>query len=179
FQGYYKNADATSEMIDHGWVHTGDAGFIDHDGHLKIIDRAKDVGRLSDGTLFPPKYIENKLKFSPYIKEAMCVGQGQEYVAALVNIDLTAGGSSAERRNVPYTSYADLSQKAEVYDLIVPEIVRVNQSLEEDELLRGAQVRKFLILHKELDADDQEVTRTRKLRRGFIAEKYAPLIDAL
>jgi len=129
--------------------------------------------------VFPPKFIENKLKFSPYIKEAMCVGQGQSYVAALVNIDLAAVGSWAERRNVPYTSYADLSQKPEVYDLISPELMRVNQSLEEDELLRGAQIRKFLILHKELDADDQEVTRTRKLRRGFIAEKYAPLIDAL
>jgi long-chain acyl-CoA synthetase len=179
FQGYYKNADATTEMMDHGWVHTGDAGFIGHDGHLKIIDRAKDVGRLADGTLFPPKYIENKLKFSPYIKEAMCVGQGQSHVAALINIDLAAVGSWAERWNVPYTSYADLSQKPEIYDLICPEVVRVNQSLEEDELLRGAQIRKFLILHKELDADDQEVTRTRKLRRGFIAEKYAPLIDAL
>jgi long-chain acyl-CoA synthetase len=179
FQGYYKNPTATTEMIDQGWVHTGDAGFIDHDGHLKIIDRAKDVGRLADGTLFPPKFIENKLKFSPYIKEAMCVGQGKPYAAALINIDLAAVGSWAERWNVPYTSYADLSQKPEIYDLIGPEVARVNQSLGEDALLRGAQIRKFLILHKELDADDQEVTRTRKLRRGFIAEKYAPLIEAL
>ena len=179
FQGYYKNPDATQEMMENGWVHTGDAGFIDHDGHLKIIDRAKDVSRLADGTLFPPKYIENKLKFSPFIKEAMCVGQGSTYVSALINIDLAAVGSWAERRNIPYTSYTDLAQKAEVYDLIYPEIVRVNKSLSEDELLRGAQIRKYLILHKELDADDQEMTRTRKLRRRFIAEKYQTLIDAL
>ena len=179
FQGYYKNPDATREMMEDGWVHTGDAGFIDHDGHLKIIDRAKDVSRLADGTLFPPKYIENKLKFSPFIKEAMCVGQGSTYVSALINIDLAAVGSWAERRNVPYTSYTDLAQKMEVYDLIYPEIVRVNKSLSEDELLRGAQIRKYLILHKELDADDQEMTRTRKLRRRFIAEKYQTLIDAL
>ncbi len=179
FQGYYKNPDATREMMEDGWVHTGDAGFIDHDGHLKIIDRAKDVSRLADGTLFPPKFIENKLKFSPFIKEAMCVGQGSTYVSALINIDLAAVGSWAERRNIPYTSYADLAQMPEVYELIYPEIVRVNKSLGEDELLRGAQIRKYLILHKELDADDQEMTRTRKLRRGFIAEKYKPLIDAL
>jgi len=179
FQGYYKNPDATQEMMEGGWVHTGDAGFIDHDGQLKIIDRAKDVSRLADGTLFPPKYIENKLKFSPFIKEAMCVGQGSTYVSAMINIDLAAVGSWAERRNIPYTSYTDLAQKAEVYDLVYPEIARVNKSLSEDELLRGAQIRKFLILHKELDADDQEMTRTRKLRRRFIAEKYQTLIDAL
>jgi long-chain acyl-CoA synthetase len=179
FQGYYKNPDATREMLEEGWVHTGDAGFIDHDGHLKIIDRAKDVARLADGTLFPPKFIENKLKFSPYIKEAMCVGQGRPYASALINIELSAVGSWAERRNIPYTSYTDLAQKPEVYDLIYPEVARVNKSLGEDELLRGAQIRKFLILHKELDADDQEMTRTRKLRRGFIAEKYAALIEAL
>jgi len=179
FQGYYKNPDATREMMEDGWVHTGDAGFIDHDGHLKIIDRAKDVGRLADGTLFPPKYIENKLKFSPYIKETMCVGQERPYASALINIDLAAVGSWAERRNIPYTSYTDLAQKPEVYELIYPEVVRVNRSLSEDELLRGAQIRKYLILHKELDADDQEMTRTRKLRRRFITEKYAVLIDAL
>jgi long-chain acyl-CoA synthetase len=179
FRGYYKNPDATKEMMEDGWVHTGDAGFIDHEGQLKIIDRAKDVGRLADGTMFPPKYIENKLKFSPYIKEAMCVGQKRPCATALINIDLAAVGSWAERRNIPYTSYTDLAQKPEVYDLIYPEIVRVNKSLGEDELLRGAQIRKYLILHKELDADDQEMTRTRKLRRGFIAEKYAPLIEAL
>jgi long-chain acyl-CoA synthetase len=179
FQGYYKNPDATRDMIDDGWVHSGDAGFVDRDGHLKIIDRAKDVGRLADGTVFPPKFIENKLKFSPYIKEAMCVGQGRAYVAALINIDLAAIGSWAERRNLAYTSYTDLAQKPEVYDLIAPDVTRVNQSLAEDELLRGAQIRRFLVLHKELDADDQEMTRTRKLRRRFITDKYAALIDAL
>jgi long-chain acyl-CoA synthetase len=179
FLGYYKNPDATREMKGEGWVHTGDAGFIDHDGHLKIIDRAKDVARLADGTLFPPKFIENKLKFSPYIKEAMCVGQGRTYVTALINIDLAAVGSWAERRNVPYTSYTDLAQKREVYDLIYPEILRVNKSLGEDELLRGAQIHRYLVLHKELDADDQEMTRTRKLRRAFITEKYKPLVEAL
>ena len=179
FQGYYKNPDATRAMVDNGWVHTGDAGFLDHDGHLKIIDRAKDVGRLADGTLFPPKFIENKLKFSPYIKEVMCVGQERDYVGALINIDLAAVGGWAERHNVPYTSYTDLAQKPEVYDLIYPEILRVNESLREDELLRGAQIRKYLILHKELDADDEEMTRTRKLRRGFISEKYATLVEAL
>ena len=179
FQGYYKNPEATRAMIEDGWVHTGDAGFLDHDGHLKIIDRAKDVGRLADGTLFPPKFIESKLKFSPYIKEVMCVGQGRDYVSALINIDLTAAGSWAERHNLPYTSYTDLAQKPEVYDLIYPEIVRVNESLREDELLRGAQIRKYLILHKELDADDEEMTRTRKLRRRFISDKYAALVEAL
>ncbi|MEK7363892.1 MAG: AMP-binding protein, partial [candidate division NC10 bacterium] len=179
FQGYYKNPEATRETLEEGWVHTGDAGFIDHDGHLRIIDRAKDVSRLAGGTMFAPKYIENKLKFSPYIKEAVCVGQDRPYVAALINIDLGAVGNWAERRNIPYTSYTDLSQKPEVYDLISQEVVRVNGSLSEEELLRGAQIRKYLILHKELDPDDQEITRTRKVRRRFIAEKYAALIEAL
>jgi long-chain acyl-CoA synthetase len=165
--------------MEEGWVHTGDAGFIDEAGHLKIIDRAKDVSRLSDGTLFAPKYLENKLKFSPYVKEAVCIGQDRPCVTALVNIDLTAVGSWAERRNLTYTSYTDLSQKPEVYDLIQREVVRVNQSLSEDARLRGAQIRRYLILHKELDPDDEEITRTRKVRRGFIARKYAPLIDAL
>ena len=179
FQGYYKNPDATRETLEEGWVHTGDAGFIDHDGHLRIIDRAKDVSRLAGGTMFAPKYIENKLKFSPYIKEAVCVGQDRPYVTAMINVDLMAVGNWAERRNIPYTSYTDLSQKAEVHDLIGLEVVRVNRSLSEEELLRGAQIRKYLILHKELDPDDQEMTRTRKVRRRFIAEKYAPLIEAL
>ncbi len=179
FQGYYKNPEATRQTLEDGWVHSGDAGFIDHDGHLKIIDRAKDLSRLADGTMFAPKYIENKLKFSPYIKEAVCIGQGRPYVTALINIDLAAVGNWAERRDLAYTSYTDLSQKPEVYDLIHQEVVRVNQSLSEDTLLQGAQIRKYLILHKELDPDDQEITRTRKVRRGFIAQKYAPLIEAL
>ncbi len=179
FQGYYKNPEATRQTLAEGWVHSGDAGFLDADGHLKIIDRAKDVSRLADGTMFAPKYLENKLKFSPYIKEAVCVGQGRPYVTALVNIDLVAVGNWAERRNIAYTSYTDLAQKPEVYELVRQEVARVNRSLLAEALLRGAQIRKFLILHKELDPDDEEITRTRKVRRGYIAQKYASLIDAL
>jgi len=179
FLGYYKNPEATRQTLEDGWVHSGDAGVFDRDGHLKIIDRARDVGRLADGTLFAPKYLENKLKFSPYIKEAVCVGHGRPWVAALINIDLGAVGNWAERRGLAYTSYTDLSQKPEVYDLIRQEVERVNRSLLDDEGLGGAQIRRFLLLHKELDPDDQEITRTRKVRRGFIAQKYAALIEAL
>jgi long-chain acyl-CoA synthetase len=179
FQGYYKNPQATRETLEAGWVHSGDAGFFDKDGHLKIIDRARDVGRLAGGTIFAPKYLENKLKFSPYVKEAVCVGDGRPFVAALLNIDLVSVGSWAERRGLAYTSYTDLAQKPEVYELIRQEVVRVNRSLLADEALRGAQIRRFLLLHKELDPDDQEITRTRKVRRGFIGQKYAPLIEAL
>jgi long-chain acyl-CoA synthetase len=179
FQGYYKNPDATRETLVDGWIRSGDAGFLDHDGHLKIVDRARDVGRLADGTLFAPKYLENKLKFSPYIKEAVCIGQERPYVAALLNIDLAAVGNWAERRGIAYTSYTDLSQKPEIYELVLGEVERVNRSLGEDDVLQGAQIKRFLILHKELDPDDEEITRTRKVRRGHIAQKYATLIDAL
>ncbi len=179
FLGYYKNPEATAQTMENGWVHSGDAGFIDQEGHLKIIDRARDVGRLADGTLFAPKYLENKLKFSPYIREAVCIGQDRPWVAALINIDLAAVGNWAERRGIAYTSYTDLSQKPEVYELIHQEVARVNRSLRDDAVLRGAQIRRFLILHKELDPDDEEITRTRKVRRRFIAEKYASLIEAL
>ena len=180
FQGYYKNEAATRQvMLEGGWMRSGDAGFLDPAGHLKIIDRAKDVTRLAGGTIFAPKYVENKLKFSPYVKEAVCIGQDRPYVTALVNIDLTAVGNWAERRKIAYTSYTDLSQKPEVYDLIQREVERVNRSLIEDEVLRGARIRKFLILHKELDPDDEEITRTRKVRRGYIAQKYAALIETL
>jgi len=179
FQGYYKDPEATRQAVEDGWVRSGDAGFIDHAGHLRIVDRAKDVGRLADGTLFAPKYLENKLKFSPYVKEAVCIGAHRPHVTALINIDLTAVGNWAERRKIAYTSYTDLSQKPEVYDLIQREVERVNRSLIEDEVLRGARIRKFLILHKELDPDDEEITRTRKVRRGYIAQKYAALIEAL
>jgi len=179
FQGYYKNPEATRETVEDSWVHSGDAGVIDTSGHLRIIDRARDVGRLADGTLFAPKYLENKLKFSPYVKEAVCVGHERPFVAALLNIDLGSVGSWAERRNIAYTSYTDLAQKPEVYALVRQEVARVNESLRADAALSGAQVRRFLLLHKELDADDQEITRTRKVRRGFVAEKYAALIEAL
>jgi len=179
FIGYYKNQEATEETLEDGWVHSGDAGFLDKDGHLKIIDRAKDVSTLSDGTIFAPKYIENKLKFCPYIKEAVAIGMDRPYVVAFINIDLGAVGNWAERRSIPYTSYTDIAQKPEVYDLIHNEAIRVNKSLAGDEQLQGAQIHKYLILHKELDPDDEEITRTRKIRRRFIAEKYADLIDAL
>jgi long-chain acyl-CoA synthetase len=180
FQGYFKNPEATRQTLEDGWIHSGDAGFLDPTGHLKIIDRAKDLGRLLDGTVFAPKYLENKLKFSPFVKEAVALGPGRPYVTMLVNIDLAAVGNWAERRGIAYTSYTDLSQKPEVYDLIQGEVARVNRSLAvEDEVLRGAQIRKFLILHKELDPDDEEITRTRKVRRGYIAQKYATLIEAL
>ncbi len=179
FQGYYKNPDATRQMLEGDWAHTGDAGFLDHNGHLNIIDRAKDVSRLADGTMFAPKYIENKLKFSPYIREAVCIGQGRPFVTAFINIDLVAVGNWAERRNIAYTSYTDLAQKLEVFDLIHQEVERVNRSLAEDEVLGGAQIRRFLILHKELDPDDEEITRTRKVRRGYVAQKYATLIETL
>ena len=179
FQGYYKNPEATQETLEDGWVHSEDAGFIDRDGHLKIIDRIKDVSTLSTGTIFAPKYIENKLKFCPYIKEAVAIGQDKPFVVTFINIDQGAVGNWAERRSIAYTSYTDIAQKPEVYDLIYDEAIRVNKSLVEDEQLRGAQIHKFLILHKELDPDDAEITRTRKIRRRFIAEKYADLIEAL
>jgi long-chain acyl-CoA synthetase len=179
FQGYYKNPEATGQTVQNGWLHSGDAGFLDAGGHLKIVDRAKDVSRLADGTIFAPKYLENKLKFSPFVKEAVCIGQERPWVVALVNIDLAAVGNWAERRGIAYTSYTDLSQKPEVYELIHGEVARVNRSLLEDEVLRGAQIKRFLILHKELDPDDEEITRTRKVRRGYIAQKYADLIEAL
>jgi long-chain acyl-CoA synthetase len=160
-------------------VHTGDAGFFDADGHLKIIDRAKDVGRLQDGTLFAPKYIENKLKFFPYIKEAVAFGDAKAFAAALINIDLEAVGNWAERRGIAYGSYQELAADSPVYDLIAECVGKVNRDLSKEPDVAGSQIRRFLILHKELDADDGELTRTRKVRRRPIAERYAPLIDAL
>jgi long-chain acyl-CoA synthetase len=179
FLGYYKNPEATEETLKDGWVLSGDAGFIDKDGHLKIIDRAKDVSTLAHGTIFAPKYIENKLKFSPHIKEAVAIGQDMPYVTVLINIDLGAVGNWAERRSLGFTSYTDLAQKPETYELINEEVKRVNKSLAEDEQLKKAQIHKYLILHKELDPDDQEITRTRKIRRRFIAEKYEDIYKAL
>jgi long-chain acyl-CoA synthetase len=181
FLGYYKNPQATAETLDQGWVHSGDAGYIDAHGHLKIIDRAKDVSRVANAnhSLFAPRYLENKLKFSPYIKEAVVHGQERPYVGAFINIDLEAVGNWAERRGLAYTSYTDLAARPEVYELVRGEILRVNASLAEDPQMAGAQIQRFLILHKELDPDDGELTRTRKVRRGFVAEKYADLVEAL
>ncbi|MCJ7800242.1 MAG: AMP-binding protein, partial [Polaromonas sp.] len=181
---YYKNPTATAEVLTaDGWYHTSDAGFIDAHGHLKIIDRVKDVGRIlggaNDGAMFAPKYVENKLKFFPYIKEVVAYGDGREKACVFVNIDFDAVGNWAERRNLPYAGYTDLAQKPEIYQLVKECIEKVNADLSEDALLAGSQVSRFLILHKELDADDGELTRTNKVRRGFIAEKYQPLIDAL
>ena len=178
--GYYQRPEDTAEAIDaDGYFHTGDAGFFDTDGHLKIIDRAKDVGRMADGTMFAPKYIENKLKFFPFIKEAVAFGDGQASCNAFINIDMEAVGNWAERRNLPYSGYTDLASQPAVYQLIADCVEKVNADLAHDALLSNSQVHRFLILHKELDPDDDELTRTRKVRRRFIAEKYAVLIDAL
>jgi long-chain acyl-CoA synthetase len=180
FKEYYKNVEATLQAKDRdGWFHTGDAGYIDADGHLKIIDRAKDVGKLADGTLFAPKYLENKLKFFPYIKEAVCFGHRRERVCAFVNIEMQAVGNWAEKRNIPYSGYTDLAARDEVYDLVRECVERVNADLAQEPEIANSQIHRFLILHKELDADDEELTRTRKVRRGFIAEKYTPLVTAL
>jgi long-chain acyl-CoA synthetase len=177
---YYKNPQATAEVKDaEGWYHTGDAGFMNAHGHLKIIDRAKDVGRLADGSMFAPKYIENKLKFFPHIKEAVAVGDRREMACVMVNIDFDAVGNWAEKRNLPYAGYTDLAQKPEVYALVKDCIEKVNADLAADEKLAGSQIHRFLVLHKELDADDGELTRTNKVRRGYIAEKYQVLLDAL
>jgi long-chain acyl-CoA synthetase len=177
---YYKQPDATAASISaDGYFLTGDAGFFDADGDLKIIDRASDVGKLADGSMFAPQFIENKLKFFPYIKEAVCFGDRREMVCAFINIDLQAVGNWAEKRNMPYTGYLDLTSRPEVHDLMLKCIEQVNADLACEAQLAGSQVRRFLILHKELDADDDELTRTRKVRRSFVAQKYAPLIDAL
>jgi long-chain acyl-CoA synthetase len=177
---YYKRPDATAESIDaHGFFHTGDAGFIAPGGQLKIIDRAKDVGKLANGALFAPNYIENKLKFFPHIKEAVALGADRDGVCAFVNIDVGSVGNWAERRSIPYSGYTDLAAKPQVYGLIRECVEQVNAQLAAEPELACSQVHRFLILHKELDPDDDELTRTRKVRRGFIADKYAALIDAL
>ncbi len=177
---YYKNPEATAEVkTADGWYRTGDAGFLDAQGHLKIIDRAKDVGALASGAMFAPKYIENKLKFFPQIKEAVALGDKRDKVCAMINIDFEAVGNWAEKRNLPYAGYPDLAGKPEVYELIRDCVEKVNADLAADERLAGSQIHRFLVLHKELDADDGELTRTNKVRRGFIADKYGVLIDAL
>ena len=183
-KGYYKIPAATAEVLTaDGWYHTSDAGFIDASGHLKIIDRVKDVGRLKggahDGAMFAPKYVENKLKFFSHIKEAVAYGDQRDQVCVMLNIDFEAVGNWAERRNLPYAGYTDLAQKPEVYELMRECVEKVNADLSRDDLLAGSQISRFLVLHKELDADDGELTRTNKVRRGFIAEKYGVLVEAL
>ncbi|OCW57559.1 AMP-binding protein [Hoeflea olei] len=180
FAGYYGDEQKTRETLtEDGWVMTGDAGIFDARGHLKIIDRAKDVGRLTTGALYAPKYIENKLKFFPNIKEAVAFGDGRDFVGVFLNIDLTAVGNWAERNNISYASYQELAGLPQVYEMMAGHIDQVNRDLAAEPMMAGAQIRRFLVLHKELDADDGELTRTQKVRRGFIAERFGPLIEAL
>lgn len=177
---YYKRPDATAEVLDaNGYFHTGDAGVLDSEGHLRIIDRAKDVGRLVGGAIFAPNYIENKLKFFPQIKEAVCFGNGRDEVCAAINIDYEAVGNWAERRGLAYGGYVDLAGKPDVLALVAECIAKVNADLAAEDGMGETQIARFLVLHKELDPDDDELTRTRKVRRGFIADKYAVLVDAL
>lgn len=180
FHSYYKNPEATEETkTPEGWVYTGDAGFFTSEGHLRIIDRAKDVGKFNFGKMFAPKHIENKLKFFPHIQEAVTFGDGRDACMAFINIDLGAVGNWAERNNVAYASYQELAAHPEVYKMVKESVEQVNESLLDDELLSHSQISRFLILHKELDADDGELTRTKKVRRKIINERYKPLIDAL
>ncbi|NOX60468.1 MAG: long-chain fatty acid--CoA ligase [Chloroflexi bacterium] len=175
FRGYYRNPEATTSTLVDGWLHTGDAGYFDEDGHLIVIDRAKDVMTLQDGTKFSPQFIENKLKFSPYIKEAVVFGGGEHpYVTAMINIDMETVGKWAENHQLAYTTYTDLAQKPEVYELVRKHVERSNADLPP-----AARIRRFLLLHKELDADDAELTRTRKVRRRFVAQRYEEIIAAL
>lgn len=174
FVGYFENENATTETVQNSWLHTGDAGYLDEAGHLYVIDRLKDVIRLESGEMFSPQFIENKLKFSPYIQEAVAIGKDREYVTAILNIDMGNVGRWAEENQIAYTTYTDLSAKPEVLDLIQREVTEINQNLPEK-----AKVRKFVLLWKELDADDEELTRTKKIRRGFILEKYKEVIDGM
>ncbi|HEY4370743.1 MAG TPA: AMP-binding protein [Burkholderiales bacterium] len=177
---YYKDPKSTAEVLSaDGWYSTGDAGYLDQDGHLKIIDRAKDVGKMADGTLFAPKYLENKLKFFPFIKEVVAFGDRRDKACVFINIDMEAVSNWAEKRNIPYAGYLDLTGRAEVYALIRDCIEKANADLAADPKLANSQISRFVILHKELDADDGELTRTRKVRRGFIGDKYGVLVEAL
>ncbi|MFY0611312.1 MAG: AMP-binding protein [Hyphomicrobiaceae bacterium] len=180
FQEYYKNPEGTADTkTPDGWVHSGDAGFIDSRGHLVIIDRAKDVGKLNDGSLFAPKYIENKLKFYPEIGEAVTFGHGRDFVTAMINIDMNSVSSWAERNNIVYASYQELADHPDVYEMIRKRIEEMNGDLSKEERMQGSQIKRFLVLHKELDADDGELTRTLKIRRSFVADRYESLITAL
>jgi long-chain acyl-CoA synthetase len=174
FIGYYKNPEATAEALENGWLHSGDAGLLNNEGHLEVIDRLKDVLRLSDGTQFSPQNLENRIKFSPFIKEAVVIGKDRPFLSALVCIDFETVGKWAERRKLSYTTYTDLSSRKEVYDLVQGEIDRVNQTLSP-----AARIRKFVLLYKELDADDEELTRTRKVRRAFVEQRYESIVAAL
>ncbi|WEF31883.1 AMP-binding protein [Pseudoduganella chitinolytica] len=179
-EGYYQRPDATAEAIDaDGYFHTGDAGVFDGDGHLRIIDRAADVGRMNGGAIFAPNYVENKLKFFPFIKEAVAFGHGRDTVCAFLNIDMEAVGNWAERRGIAYAGYTDLAAHPQTYALMQECVEKVNADLAGEALMGQTQIHRFLVLHKELDPDDDELTRTRKVRRKFIADKYAVLIDAL
>jgi len=174
FLGYYKNDEATASTVSDGWLHSGDAGYLAENGHLVVIDRIKDVMQLADGTQYSPQFIENRLKFSPFVKEAVVVGKGRPYLTAMLNIDMGVVGKWAEKNKISYTTYTDLSAKPEVYDLVQKEVDQVNETLP-----AAASIRKFVLLYKELDADDEELTRTRKVRRGFVEERYKVVIDAL
>jgi long-chain acyl-CoA synthetase len=174
FKGYYKDPEATAEALEGGWFHSGDAALIEEDGHVVIVDRMSDVMKLTDGSRFSPQLIENKLRFSPYILDAVVVGQERPFIAAMVAIDMGNVGKWAENQKIPYTTYTDLSQKEEIYELIAQEVAKTNESLP-----KVARIRRFVVLYKELDADDDELTRTRKVRRRFVAERYKDLIDAL
>jgi long-chain acyl-CoA synthetase len=174
FLGYYKNDEATRSALAEGWLHSGDAGYFSEDGHLVVIDRLKDVMKLADGTQFSPQFIENRLKFSPYVKEAVVVGKERPYLTAMLCIDMGVVGKWAERNKISYTTYTDLSAKAEVYDLVQREVDEVNATLPV-----AARIHKFVLLYKELDADDEELTRTRKVRRAFVEERYKEVISAL
>lgn len=180
FVSYFKADEKTAETLtEDGFIKTGDAGIFEADGQLKIIDRAKDVGTLQSGALFAPKYLENKLKFFPEIQEAVTYGHEREFVAAMLNIDLVAVGNWAERNNIGYASYQELAQHPRVAEIISNNVVATNRALAEEPMMAGAQIKRFLVLHKELDADDGELTRTQKVRRNFVADRYAPLIEAL
>lgn len=175
FQGYYENPEASLQALNgEGWLHTGDAGYLDDDDHLVVIDRAKDVMQMPDGTRFSPAFIENKLKFSPYVEEAVVFGGERPYVGSIITIDMETVGAWAERERLSYTTYTDLAQKPEVYRLVAEDVARAN-----DDLPDGAQVRRFVLLHKQFDPDDDEITRTRKVRRRTINDRYGGIIDAL
>jgi long-chain acyl-CoA synthetase len=174
FSGYYKNPEATAKALRNGWFYSGDAAIIEEDGHIVIIDRMSDVMKLTDGSKFSPQLIENKLRFSPFITDAVVVGQGRPYITAMISIDMANVGKWAENNQIPYTTFTGLSQKEEVYELIAGEVAKTNESLP-----KVAKVKKFVLLYKELDADDDELTRTRKLRRAFVAKRYDDIVNAL